>query len=236
MPNIPSLILKVASLFFMILRWLIRRFLVRRNYLQGERSRGRYTNELYISLRNQRGFLGWRELLVNVHIVVAPIFDFIAEIATLGESPNPSIFLEFDVTVLTWRFRNQTETFVDLPQVDCVSAEGARDAREKERKLETTSRARNGRLWESLKHWACTGKKRLKCRLMKYWLLSTVFVCMYFLRAVRSDSNVAFHVITGATFEPGLNKTAAVFSASFQFVPYRTLSWKALTNLRRASQ
>ena len=33
---IPNLILKVASLFFMILRCLIRRFLVRRNYPQGE--------------------------------------------------------------------------------------------------------------------------------------------------------------------------------------------------------
>ena len=90
--------------------------------------------------------MGWRELLVNVHIVVAPIFEFITEIATLGENPNPPIFLEFDMAVSTWRFRKRTETFVDLPQVDCVSAEGARDAREKERKLETKSRARNGRL------------------------------------------------------------------------------------------
>ena len=106
----------------------------------------------------------------------------------------------------------------------------------KERKLEKKSRARNVRLRESLKHLACTGRKRLQCRLMKYWLLSTVFVCVSLLRAVRSDSNVAFHMITGATFEPGLNKTAAVFSASFQFVPYRTLSWTALTNFRRASQ
>ena len=130
----------------MILRCLIRRFLVRRNYLQGERSRGRYTNELYISLRNQGEFWGWRELLVNVHIVVAPIFDFITEIATLGESPNPSMFLEFDMAVSKWRLRERRKTFVDLPQVDCVSAESARDAREKERKLETTSRARNGRL------------------------------------------------------------------------------------------
>ena len=130
----------------MIFRCLIRRFLVRRNYLQSERSRGRYTNELLACAIKGNFWAGELELLVNVHIVVAPIFDFITEIATLGESPNPSIFLEFDMTVLTWRFRKQTETFVDLPQVDCVSAEGARDAREKERKLETTSRARNGRL------------------------------------------------------------------------------------------
>ena len=131
----------------MILRCLIYRFLVRRNYLQGERSRGRYTNESYISLRNQGKFLGWRELFVtDVYIVVAPIFDFNTEIATLGESPNPSMVLEFDMAVSTWRFRERTETFVDLPQVDCVSVKGTRDAREKERKLETKSRAGNGRL------------------------------------------------------------------------------------------
>ena len=131
----------------MILRCLIYRFLVRRNYLQGERSRGRYTNESYISLRNQGEFLGWRELFVtDVYIVVAPIFDFNTEIATLGESPNPSMVLEFDMAVSTWRFRERTETFVDLPQVDCVSVKGTRDAREKERKLETKSRAGNGRL------------------------------------------------------------------------------------------
>ena len=91
--------------------------------------------------------MGWRELLVDVHIVIAVIFDFITEITTLGESPNPSIFfLEFDMAVSKWRLRERTKTFLDLPQVDCVSAESARDAREKERKLETTSRARNGRL------------------------------------------------------------------------------------------
>ena len=78
--------------------------------------------------------MGWRELLVDVHIVIAVIFDFITEIATLGESPNPSMFLEFDMAVSKWRKRERTETFVDLPQV------------EKERKLETKSRARNGRL------------------------------------------------------------------------------------------
>lgn len=128
----------------MILRCLIRRLLVLRNYLQGERSRGRYTNELLAC--NAGEFLGWRELLVDVHIVIAVIFDFITEIATLGESPNPSMFLEFDMAVSKWRKRERTETFVDLPQVDCVSAESARDAREKERKLETKSRARNGRL------------------------------------------------------------------------------------------
>ena len=100
----------------MILRCLIRRFLVGRNYLQGERSRGWYTYELLAC--NAEEFLGRRELLVNVHIVVAPIFDFITEIATVGESPNPSIFLEFDMAVSTWRLRKRTETFVDLPQVD----------------------------------------------------------------------------------------------------------------------
>lgn len=129
----------------MILRSLLRRLLVRRNHLQGERSRGRYTNELLAY--NAGEFLGWRELLVDVHIVIAVIFDFITEITTLGESPNPSIFfLEFDMAVSKWRLRERTKTFLDLPQVDCVSAESARDAREKERKLETKSRARNGRL------------------------------------------------------------------------------------------
>ena len=129
----------------MILRSLLRRLLVRRNHLQGERNRGRYTNELLAY--NAGEFLGWRELLVDVHIVIAVIFDFITEITTLGESPNPSIFfLEFDMAVSKWRLRERTKTFVDLPQVDCVSAESARDAREKERKLETKLRARNGRL------------------------------------------------------------------------------------------
>lgn len=85
-------------------------------------------------------------MLVDVHIVIAVIFDFITKIATLGESPNPSMFLEFDMAVSKWGKRERSETFVDLPQVDCVSAESARDAREKERKLETKSRARNGRL------------------------------------------------------------------------------------------
>ena len=113
----------------MILRSLLRRLLVRRNHLQGERSRGRYTNELLAY--NAGEFLGWRELLVDVHIVIAVIFDFITEIATLGESPNPSMFLEFDMAVSKWRLRVRRKTFVDLPQVDCVSAESARDARER---------------------------------------------------------------------------------------------------------
>ena len=123
---------------------MILRCLIRRNYLQGERSRGRYTNELLAY--NAGEFLGWRELLVDVHIVIAVIFDFITKIATLGESPNLSMFLEFDMAVSKWGKRERSETFLDLPQVDCVSAESARDAREKERKLETKSRARNGRL------------------------------------------------------------------------------------------
>ena len=112
--------------------------------------------------------MGWRELLVDVHIVIAVILDFITEIATIGESPNPSMFLEFDTAVSKWRLRERTKTIVDLPQVDCVSAESARDAREKERKLETTSRARNGLRQESLTHLACTRRKWLQCRLMKY--------------------------------------------------------------------
>ena len=138
MANWPNLILKLASLF------LIRRLLVRRNYLQGERSRGRYSNKLLAC--NAGEFLGWRELLLDVHIVIAVIFDFITKIATLGESPNPSMFLEFDTAVSKWRLRERTKTFVDLPQIDCVSAESSRDARQKERKLETKSRARNGLL------------------------------------------------------------------------------------------
>ena len=84
----------------MILRSLLRRLLVRRNHLQGEMSRGRYTNELLAY--NAGEFLGWRELLVDVHIVIAVIFDFITEITTLGESPNPSIFFWNSI----WRFQS----------------------------------------------------------------------------------------------------------------------------------
>lgn len=103
-----------------------------------------YTNKLLAY--NAGEFLGWRELVVDVHIVIAVILDFITEIATLRESPNPSMFLEFDTAVSKWRLRERTKTFVDLPQIDCVSAESSRDARQKERKLETKSRARNGLL------------------------------------------------------------------------------------------